>query len=686
MLPTYAPAQDIVIVDYEATCAAGTGLDAIRKSISTQTSGLRRNDFLHSDLTTWIGRVPDVDNYLWSEEDTKWQSRNNALIDIALAQGTLLTSLDRLKTQFGAARIGIVIGSSTSSIDRSEEAYRQLDENGHIPPEFIQENVLNPHAPGLFVAHRLGLSGPNMTINTACSSSAKVFATATRWLNAGIVDAVLVGGADTLCLSVLHGFHSLQLISESPCKPFDTSRDGINLGEAAAFALLTKAGLVDQHTGVQVSGYGESSDAYHMSHPHPEGEGARLAIEQALQQAKLNPSDIDYINLHGTASRANDHIEGNVIGKMFGANVLASSTKGWTGHTLGAAGIIESILAIEALRSGIVPGTLHLEAVDPEIAITMSAHNQTAKLRHVMSNSFGFGGNNASLIFSHATGSNSTQPQRLELNCELVGIGAWGPGFSDWQTLKDLLLNDSIDEASLVTSTPKPEVIPANERRRAPLPVKAAVDVSWQALQQSGISSEEVACVFASGLGDTEITDYMCRVLTTQEKQLSPTKFHNSVHNAAAGYWTISTHCMKSANSIAAYQKTVGLALLEGFTQCVLLNEPVLITLFDTAAHEAYRQIFACEYSFAAALLIRPATDKALSGSSYLAKICLTEATNASAESTWSSETLSKLYQDNPAAKVLDLLNAIARTDADMTTDSSVLPISSVRSIALTIK
>ena len=132
--------------------------------------------------------------------------------------------------------------------------------------------------------------------------------------------------------------------------------------------------------------------------------------------------------------------------------------------------------------------------------------------------------------------------QSLDLQCELVGIGAWGPGFNDWPTLKQLLLSDSLEQSNLETSTPKPEVIPANERRRAPLPVKAAVDVSWQALQQSGIPSDQVACVFGSGLGDTEITDYMCRVLTTPEKQLSPTKFHNSVHNAAAGYWTISTH------------------------------------------------------------------------------------------------------------------------------------------------
>jgi 3-oxoacyl-[acyl-carrier-protein] synthase-1 len=403
VVPIQTNLQDIVIVDYEATCAAGTGLSAIRTAINTQTSGLRKNDIANSGLNTWIGRVGDLDHYSWPVEQAAWQSRNNALIDIGLNQGSFLNSLAQLKAQFGSARIGVVMGSSTSSIDRSEEAYHHLDEQGKLAPEFIQEMVLNPHSPGLFISHRLGLDGPNMTINTACSSSAKVFATAARWLSAGVVDAVLVGGADTLCLSVLHGFDSLQLVSESPCRPFDTNRDGINLGEAAGFALLAKATTVEQHSGVRLSGYGESSDAHHMSHPHPEGAGARLAIEQALQQAGLAASDIGYINLHGTASRANDHIEGNLLKAMFGATTLASSTKGWTGHTLGTAGILEAILAIEALKSGLVPGTLNLQEVDPEFDIAMSAHNQTANLRHVMSNSFGFGGNNASLIFSHTT-------------------------------------------------------------------------------------------------------------------------------------------------------------------------------------------------------------------------------------------------------------------------------------------
>jgi hypothetical protein len=250
----------------------------------------------------------------------------------------------------------------------------------------------------------------------------------------------------------------------------------------------------------------------------------------------------------------------------------------------------------------------------------------------------------------------------LAMAVDLVGIGAWGPAFNNWAELQSLLVNpapsDSSGEAlQWTTQVPKPEIIPANERRRAPLPVRAAVEVSWQALQQSGLPSGEVACVFGSGLGDTEITDYMCRALTTAEKQLSPTKFHNSVHNAAAGYWTISTGCMKSANSIAAYQNTAGLALLEGMIQCQQHNEPVLVTLFDTAAHDAYRQIFACEYSFAAALLLVPAG----TATAPIARLAMKdEAAAISSAPSFPHQPLHQLYRENPAAKVLGLLQQLA--------------------------
>lgn len=242
--------------------------------------------------------------------------------------------------------------------------------------------------------------------------------------------------------------------------------------------------------------------------------------------------------------------------------------------------------------------------------------------------------------------------------CKLIGVGAWGPGFNSWPELRDRLNNlvQNSDE-ELIASPPKPEIIPANERRRSPLAVRAAVDVSWQALQQSGLRSSDVACVFGSGLGDTDITDYMCRVLTTPEKQLSPTKFHNSVHNAAAGYWTISSGCMKSANSIAAYQDTAGTCLLEAMIQCVQHNEPVLITVFDIAAQQTWQQIFPCAQSFAASLLICP---EDFPVETCLAKLSFSADKNPVAPIVDLPEFLQSLYEQNPAAKIIPLLKLLA--------------------------
>ncbi|MEO1204624.1 MAG: beta-ketoacyl synthase N-terminal-like domain-containing protein, partial [Pseudomonadota bacterium] len=227
---------------------------------------------------------------------------------------------------------------------------------------------------------------------------AKVFASAARWLNQGIVDAVLVGGVDSLCMSILYGFNSLELVSTEQCRPFDRRRDGINIGEAAGFAILAREDVLPDAR-LALLGYGESSDAYHMAHPHPEGKGAVMAIDQALARAGLKAEDIDYINLHGTATPANDKIESRVLKQRFDGNTLASSSKAWTGHALGAAGILESVVALEALSNGIVPGTLNCEERDPDIEFDVVTENTERPIRVAASNSFGFGGNNATLLF-----------------------------------------------------------------------------------------------------------------------------------------------------------------------------------------------------------------------------------------------------------------------------------------------
>lgn len=200
----------------------------------------------------------------------------------------------------------------------------------------------------------------------------------------------------------------------------------------------------------------------------------------------------------------------------------------------------------------------------------------------------------------------------LAMRVNILGIGAWGPGFCSWPELVSLLRQEmtTADTSALdwTVANPKPAVIPPNERRRAPLTVKLPVETSWQALTESGLSAAEVCCVFSSGLGDTEITDYMCRELTTELKQLSPTKFHNSVHNAPAGYWTISTQCMKAANSISGYRYSAGLGLLESLSQCCIEQQPVLISLYDTACTPAFEELFGNDLSLSLSLIAVPHT------------------------------------------------------------------------------
>jgi 3-oxoacyl-[acyl-carrier-protein] synthase I len=301
--------------------------------------------------------------------------------------------------------VALVVGTSTASIGASEEAYTRLqdgiDGRKVFPPDLDRPIVHTPHSLGDFLQQATGLRGPCITVATACSSSAKVFAQAARLIQCGLVDAALVGGVDTLCGSVLYGFNALGLVSTAPCRPFDRARDGLSLGEAGGFAVLERARPGEG--GLQLRGYGESSDAHHMSAPHPEGLGARLAMTDALARAGIAAGELGYLNLHGTATPANDAVEARAVAALFPDSLHAGSTKGWTGHTLGAAGIVESAFALIALEDGLLPGTLNSSARDDACGAQIRFDNALAgDLRYAMNNSFGFGGNNSALVFGHA--------------------------------------------------------------------------------------------------------------------------------------------------------------------------------------------------------------------------------------------------------------------------------------------
>lgn len=240
------------------------------------------------------------------------------------------------------------------------------------------------------------------------------------------------------------------------------------------------------------------------------------------------------------------------------------------------------------------------------------------------------------------------------LRIKILGTGAWGPGFCDWQTLEQHLETHTAFDTDEFVS-PKPTVIPANERRRAPLPVKLAVETSWQACQQAELDPADFACVFASGLGDTETTDYMCKALTTEEKLLSPTRFHNSVHNAAAGYWTISTGCMHAANSIAGFEETVPLGLLETAVQACGDNTPMLLTLFDAKTADIYKEMFSTTQSFGASLAVAPEGHAFFNRAGPI--ISLTVDPRPGAWPAIGNEHLRYLYEANPSARILAVLD-----------------------------
>ena len=284
--------------------------------------------------------------------------------------------------------------------EATEDAYRHLDGDGAFPADNRNPRVHTPHSLASFVQEALDLAGPSVTVSTACSSSAKVFATAERMLRLGLVDAAVVGGVDTLCGSVLFGFNALQLVSAEPCRPFDAERSGISIGEAAGFALLERVdAAAESPAGLYLLGYGESSDAHHMSTPHPEGLGAERALDDALARAGIDCSAVDHINLHGTASAKNDEVEAALVARRFPATTHASSTKGVTGHTLGAAGIVEAAASLLAIEQGFRPGTVNTRVLDPACGPQVRIGAAHAPVRVALSNSFGFGGNNCVLVF-----------------------------------------------------------------------------------------------------------------------------------------------------------------------------------------------------------------------------------------------------------------------------------------------
>ena len=588
-LPVPAPITPLHVGAYTATTAVGAGKATLVDAFERERSGLRPNDFSHRPLETWIGRVAGVESRPLPKALASWDCRNNRLAWMGLEADGFIDAAHAARERWGAARVALILGTSTSSIGATEEAYRVLDPDGQFPAALRNPLVHTPHSLANFVHHALALEGPCVTISTACSSSGKVFAAAERMLRLGLVDAAIVGGVDTLCGSVLFGFNSLQLVSPEACRPFDAERNGISIGEAAGFALLERG-----PGALELLGYGESSDAHHMSTPHPEGLGAERALDDALARAGIDAAAIDYLNLHGTASAKNDEVEAALVARRFDARTHASSTKGFVGHTLGAAGIVEAVACLLALEHGLLPGTVNTRTLDrvcgPQIRLRPARAEQLVRLRRqqlraaVRARSFAVSGRT---LF-------------------VDGVALWAPTLPGWNVARAAFRGEGA-LADPPARRPAPELLAPNERRRAPDTVSLALEVAAAAVRESGHAADALPAVFVSAHGDLAVNDSMCTTLVNEPTLISPTRFHNSVHNAAAGYWTIGTHCMQASTALTAYESTFAAGLVEAASQCAADAQAVLLAGFDIAAVGALRSVVASSGLLAVALVLAPA-------------------------------------------------------------------------------
>lgn len=381
-------------------CALGDSHAQIKARLFAGESGVAMTDAWSAGRTLPLGRVetelPSV-----AHLPPPQRSRNNALALAALAQ--IRPAVDAAIARFGADRVGVVIGTSTSGIAETESAVRQHVRDGSLPDGF-RYGQQEMGSPAEMLAQQLRVGGPAYVHSSACSSSAKAMASAARLIKMGLCDAVLTGGVDTLCAFTVAGFSSLESVSAAQCNPMSANRNGINIGEGAALFLMTANAPVDAAP-VALRGWGESSDGHHMSAPDPAGVGARLAMTQALERAGIAASQIDYINMHGTATIQNDAMESHVVEALFGAEVPVSSTKPFTGHTLGAAAAIEAALCWLAMQDDNAGGKLPPHLWDGAADVALPALNLVPRgaalgrpLRWALSSSFAFGGSNAVLV------------------------------------------------------------------------------------------------------------------------------------------------------------------------------------------------------------------------------------------------------------------------------------------------
>jgi len=383
------------ITAWSVVNALGRSTAEVLRALDEGHSGLGPSP-LPVTMETFVGAIPG---------ELPPLPRAHAAYDTRLARigwmafAEVREALERAVARWGGERVAVVLGTSTGGLEQTEQAFEAWLQTGRVPERYDYQRQHNFNALGELLASVAGARGPVYVVSSACSSSGKVAASAGRLIRAGLADAVLIGGIDSLTRMTLQGFHSLGILSSGRCRPFGVERDGINIGEGAALLLVERDAPSAE---VVVLGVGESSDAYRMSSPEPTGRGAREAMERALAQAGCGPGDVDHVNAHGTATKLNDAAEALAIEALLGDRVPVSSTKGYTGHLLGGAGGTEMVFAIHAIRAGRMPATLGATPLDPEVRIQVIVEPEEGPVRRVLSNSFAFGGSNVSVLVGAA--------------------------------------------------------------------------------------------------------------------------------------------------------------------------------------------------------------------------------------------------------------------------------------------
>jgi len=385
------------------TCALGRGQAQVARALlAGESPGMRAEAGWVAERELPVGAVPNELPALPPHLASHHSRNNQLLLDAALQiEAPLRAAIQR----YGAHRIAVVLGTSTSGIDEASQDIAAYLRDGQFPPGYhYGQQELN--APADFLVEWLQLSGPAYVISTACTSSARALMSARRLLDLGLCDAVICGGVDSLCALTLNGFSALEAVSDQRCNPFSSNRRGINIGEAAVLFLMSRENLGDQSRPLALLGAGASCDAHHISAPEPSGRGALQAMDKALRQAGIAASQVDYLNLHGTATPHNDAMESHAVAQVFPAGVPCSSTKPLSGHTLGAAGALEAAFCCLSLNENALPP--HVWDGEPDKSLPALAwvlpgqRLATAGPRRLMSNSFAFGGNNVSLIIGDA--------------------------------------------------------------------------------------------------------------------------------------------------------------------------------------------------------------------------------------------------------------------------------------------